>query len=149
MSVKAVRHIGIVVIDMAASVEFYRDRLGLEVWADFEDHSPYLAAVTELPGAHARMVKLQAPNGVSIELLQYLSHPPAPSPAARACDRGCNHVSLEVDDIDSLHEALSRQGVRFHTPPTVSPDGGAKVTYCRDPEGNIVELVELLDREGQ
>ena len=26
----------------------------------------------------------------------------------------------------------------------VSPDGGAKVTYCRDPEGVIIELVEIL-----
>jgi len=29
---------------------------------------------------------------------------------------------------------------------SASSDGGAKVTYCRDPEGVIVELVEILKK---
>jgi len=144
MTVTTIRHTGIVVSRLGPSLRFYRDLLGLEVWADFEDDSPYVQAVTDLPGARLRMVKLRAPDGGSIELIEYLSHPrPAPAPD-EACAVGCNHVAFQVDDIDALHGKLAAEGVRFHAPPTVSPDGGAKVTYCRDPEGVIVELVQIL-----
>lgn len=144
MPAKTIRHVGIVVSDMAASLHFYRDLIGMSVWADFEDDSPYLQSLTELPGVRVRMVKLSAKGSGSIELLQYISHPQPVPPARRACDVGCNHVSIEVDDLDGLHETLAQHGFRFHAPPAVSPDGAAKVAYCRDPEGVIVELVELL-----
>ncbi len=149
MTVTSIRHTGIVVSDMERSVRFYRDLLGMKVWADFKDDSPYVQAVTEVQGANLWMIKLQAQDGGSIELLQYLSHPQSvPSPPTRACDVGCNHVALRVDDIDALHEKLKAAGIRFHAPPAVSPDGGAKVTYCRDPEGVMVELVEILEKPG-
>ena len=136
MTVTAIRHTGIVVSDMAKSLRFCRDLPGMSVWAEFED---------DTPGAHVRMVKLDAPGGGSIELLQYLSHPQAVPEAPRACDVGCNHVALQVDDIDAMYETLRAEGIRFHALPMVSSDGGAKVTYCRDPEGVLVELVELLE----
>ncbi len=145
MAIEAIRHTGIVVSDMARSVRFYRDLLGMEVWADFKDDSDYVRSVTEVEGAHVWMIKLKAADGVSIELLQYISHPTdIRTPPTRACDVGVNHIALQVDDIDALHEKLTAEGIRFHAPPTVSGDGGAKVTYCRDPEGVIVELVEIL-----
>ena len=145
MVVKAIRHTGIVVSDMQASLRFYRDLLGLEVWADFEDNSPIVEQVVGVPGAHIWMVKLKAADSVSIELLQYLSHPqPVPAPS-RACDVGCNHVALQVDDLDALHEKLVAEGVEFNVAPVVSAQGGAKITYCRDPQGVLLELVEIIE----
>jgi catechol 2,3-dioxygenase-like lactoylglutathione lyase family enzyme len=146
MAIVAIRHTGIVVSDMERSLEFYRDMLGMEVWADFKDDSEYVQSMTDVSGANIWMVKLKAGDGVSIELLQYLSHPaPVPEPT-RACDIGCNHVALQVDDLDVLYEKLQAKGIHFNAPPTFSPDGGAKVTYCRDPEGVIIELVELTKK---
>lgn len=147
MAVKGIRHTGIVVSDMAKSLEFYRDFLGLEVWADFEDNTDYVQAITDVPGAHLRMVKLKSPEGCSVELLQYLSHPQEVPEPRKAYDVGCNHVSLQVDDIDGLYEKLTKHGIRFHAPPMLSTSGGSKTTYCRDPEGVIVELVEILPRD--
>jgi len=144
MTVTAIRHTGIVVSDMKRSLHFYRDLLGLEVWADFEDNSEYVQQVTDIPGANIRMVKLTAEDGVSIELLQYLSHPRGLPEPKRACDVGCNHIALQVDHIDAMYDKMTAAGIRFHSPPLVSSDGGAKVTYCRDPEGVIIELVEIL-----
>lgn len=143
VTISTIRHTGIVVTDMQKSLPFYRDLLGMEVWADFCDESSYVQAVTNVPGAKIWMVKLKANDGTSIELLQYLSHPQEPRPV-RACDVGCNHIAFQVDDLDALYERLTVAQIRFHTMPTLSPDGGAKVTYCRDPEGVIVELVEIL-----
>ena len=144
MTVTNIRHAGIVVSDMERSLRFYRDLLGMEVWADFNENSDYVQAVTNVPGANVRMVKLKAADGVSIELLQYISHPQDVPVPSKACDVGCNHVALQVDDLDSLYEKLSAAGIHFNAPPSVSPDGGAKVTYCRDPEGVLIELVEIL-----
>ena len=144
MTVKAIRHTGIVVSDMKRSLRFYRDLLGMEVWADFKDTSQMVQAVTDVPGANIWMIKLKAADGVSIELLQYLSNPQDVPEPAKACDVGCNHIALQVEELETLYEKLTAEGIRFHAPPTVSSDGGAKVTYCRDPEGVIVELVEIL-----
>jgi len=146
MIITAIRHTGIVVSDMQRSLHFYRDLLGLEVWADFEDNSEYTQQVTDLPGANIWMVKLKAKDGVSIELLQYLSHPQGVPEPMRACDVGCNHIALQVDHIDAMYEKMVSAGIRFHSPPLLSSDGGAKATYCRDPEGVIIELVELLEK---
>jgi catechol 2,3-dioxygenase-like lactoylglutathione lyase family enzyme len=131
---------------MARSLPFYRDLLGLEVWADFKDASPYVRAMTGVPGANIWMVKLKAADGGSIELLQYLSDPRAVPEPTRACDVGINHVALQVDNLDALYRKLLAHHIRFNAPPTVSPDGGAKVTYCRDPEGVLIELVEILPK---
>ena len=153
MKVTGVRHTGIVVSDMARSLRFYRDLLGMKVWADFKDDSTYVQEVTDVPGAHIWMIKLMpenapgAPHVGSIELLQYVSHPSEIPPVTRACDVGCNHLALQVDDIDALYQKLTVEGIRFHAPPTLSADGGAKVTYCRDPEGVIVELVEIVSTD--
>ena len=145
VAVQTIRHTGIVVSDMARSLEFYRNLLGLEVWADFQDDSEMVQAVTGVPGAKIWMVKLKTPDGTSIELLKYLSHPQPIPPPGRACDVGCNHVAFQVVDLDALYEKLSQHEIRFHVPPMVTSDGSVKLTYCRDPEGVIVELVELLN----
>jgi len=144
MTIQAIRHTGIVVSDMKRSLRFYRDLLGMEVWADFKDDSEMVQAVTDVPGANIWMIKLKAADGVSIELLQYLSNPQEVPEPVKACDVGCNHIALQVEELDTLYEKLIAEGIRFHSPPTVSSDGGAKITYCRDPEGVIVELVEIL-----
>ena len=148
MGIRAIRHTGIVVSDMHTSLRFYRDILGMEVWADFQDDSPMLQKVTGVEGAKIWMIKLKAQDGVSIELLQYLSHPQTVPEPRRACDVGCNHIALQVDDLDSLHEALLAEGVEFNVAPILSSEGFAKVTYCRDPEGVLVELVEIIDESG-
>tara|TARA_B100001123_G_scaffold227713_1_gene256239 strand:+ start:557 stop:994 length:438 start_codon:yes stop_codon:yes gene_type:complete len=144
MTIRAIRHTGIVVSNMERAVEFYRDVLGMTVWADFRDDSQFVQNATDVPNANIWMVKLKAEDGVSIELLQYLSHPQEIPPPQRSCDVGCNHVALQVDDLEAMHEKLTAAGIRFHAPPAVSSDGGAKMAYCRDPEGVILELVELL-----
>lgn len=144
MTITNIRHTGVVVSDMEKALKFYRDLLGMEVWWEGRDSSEIVRQITNVPEANIWMVKLKAKDGVSIELLQYLSHPQHVPEAKKSYDAGCNHIALQVDDIDALYVKLISAGIQFHTPPLVSSDGDAKVTYCRDPEGVILELVELL-----
>lgn len=144
MSVTNIRHTGIVVSNLETSLPFYRDLLGLTIWWDQVEDGPMVEAVTGVPGARIHTVKLKAPDGVSIELLQYLNTP-KPVPELNAANSvGCNHVALQVKDLDALYQKAVSQGIRFHTAPMAAAGGKAKVTYCRDPEGVVLELVEIL-----
>ena len=57
------------------------------------------------------------------------------------CDHGITHLCLEVDDIEAEHTRLSAAGMRFHHAPV--QNDGAKMTYGRDPDGNVIELIEF------
>ena len=144
MSVSKIRHAGIVVSDIENSLPFYRDLLGLQPWWDEIEEGPFVEAVTGVPGARIHTVKLKAPDGVSIELLQYLNTPKPVPNLTHSNDVGCNHVAMQVGDLDALYEKAVAAGIRFNTPPVLAAGGKAKVTYCRDPEGVLLELVEIL-----
>ena len=57
---------------------------------------------------------------------------------------GPTHVAFTVSDLDQLFARLTEQSVRFNAPPQLAPDGKAKVTFCFDPDGTPIELVEEL-----
>ena len=45
----------------------------------------------------------------------------------------------------SVYSELSKKNIEFNTPPQKSPDGLVKVTFCKDPDGTPIELVEMLN----
>ncbi len=144
--IKGYRHTGLVVRDLERSLGFYRDLLGLAVWKQAVETGSYIERVVGVPGVTLAWVKLKAPDGSILELLQYLSHPdptvsPNPQPANRL---GCSHVALTVTNLDQIYQNFNQHGVICKSPPQRSPDGAVKVLYCHDPDGIIVELVEEL-----
>ncbi len=140
---KAIRHIGIVVSDMERSLKFYRDLLGLKVVKNFKEEGKYIDKILGLSGVKLWMIKLAADDGTIVELLKYMSHPQKAPDNPQICDIGCSHIAFTVDDIGKEYTRLSNKGVRFNCPPLVSPDGYAKVAFCRDPDGVFIELVEV------
>ena len=141
---KEIRHTGIVVSNMEQSLKFYRDILHLKTVKDFTEEGEYIDSISALSGVHLRMVKLTADDGSMVELLQYISHPNKPPIKTGIYDLGCSHIAFTVDDLDKEYERLSKKGVKFNCPPYVSPDGYAKVTFCHDPDGTSIELVEVM-----
>jgi len=79
-----------------------------------------------------------------IELLYFHSHPDRPTWIGTPYSTGFTHVAMTVKDIASLCAKLVDVGVTFNAPPQRSPDGKVLVTYCRGPEGVLLELVEIL-----
>ena len=61
------------------------------------------------------------------------------------CDHGFTHFALEVDgDIDEVYAELEKAGVDWHSPPVGRLDEeGYRVTYGRDPFGNVIEIQKL------
>jgi len=143
---KAVRHFGIVVSDMERSLHFYRDLLGLNIVRAMDESGQYLDNMLALKDVRVTTVKMSAESGSTlVELLEFESHPRQPRGDLEVCSVGPSHVAFAVDDLDAIYRRLLQAGVHFNAPPQLSPDGYAKVTFCQDPDGTSVELVEVLD----
>ena len=142
--VKAMRHVGIVVKDMEKMLAFYRDFLGLVVQIDCREKGAFIDTVQNLEGVDVRMVKLALPDGSLIELLCDDGHPIKALDRRRLCDAGIVHVAFTVQDVEKTYEAFTERQLETLSSPTTSPDGKARLFFTRDPEGNLMELVEML-----
>ncbi len=78
-----------------------------------------------------------------VELFEYQTPSPKPGEAGRpVCDHGITHICLQVSAIDEEYARLKAAGMAFHCPPQqVGSD--IRATYGRDPDGNVVELLEV------
>ena len=55
---------------------------------------------------------------------------------------GYGHVAVTVDDIDAALTRLAEQGIEAERPPYTVREGGARLTFVRDPDGYRIELIE-------
>ena len=138
------RHVGIVVDDLEKSQVFWRDVMGLSVTIDFWEEGNFIDTVQNLDGVKLHMIKLAAPDGSSIELLKDDSHPTPPPERNRICDRGIRHIAFTVADVQESWSTLRHHGCEVLSNPVNSPDGKARLFFARDPEGNLLEIVEVL-----
>ena len=142
---KAIRHFGIVVQNMEKSLHFYRDLLGLQIKRDMQEEGEFIDTILGLQKVKVHTVKMVSDNGDTlVELLEYTSHEGKRRENYEIFDVGASHVAFTVENADAEYERLQEAGVRFNCSPQVSPDGKAKVTFCYDPDGVPIELVEEL-----
>ena len=111
------------------SVTFYRDDLGFEVEATYDD-PPY--ATLTLAGARLSLAEQGHPadDRPGVEFA-------APSDPARADVV----LVVEVDDARGEHARLTERGVRMLAEPYEPPWGGCRF-FCVDPDGYLVEIEE-------
>lgn len=139
-----IRHTGLVVADLDKALHFWCDLLGFKVAKQMEEAGPHIDAMMGLKDVRVTTAKLSAPDGNLVELLHFHSHPDLPEWTGTPHSTGFTHMALTVDDLEAVCKRLAGAGVTFNAPPQHSPDGYAKVTYARGPEGVLLELVEVL-----
>ncbi len=142
--IRGIHHTAISTIDLERSLRFYRDLLGFEPVLDFSwpEGNVGMNTTHQLEETAGRVVLLRAGNSM-IELFEYTTPRPRPREAGRRmCDHGIVHFCLDVDDVQAEYERLSAAGVSFHCPPV--DYGSVKLTYGRDPDGNVIEFQEIL-----
>tara|TARA_R100001079_G_C4448784_1_gene152527 strand:- start:238 stop:675 length:438 start_codon:yes stop_codon:yes gene_type:complete len=144
MKIKNVRHTGIVVSDIERSIRFYTELLGFKIEKDMLESGTYIDNFSDLVDAEVRTVKMSLESGDMVELLHYNSPKYIFNPIGPINTVGCSHIALTVDNLDEVYDTFLDRGVKFNSPPQYSPDGFAKVTFCKDPDGVLVELVEEL-----
>lgn len=145
--IKGTRHIGFVVRDINKSLQFYAALLGLQIEKRSIEEGNYIDNVVGISGVKLEWAKLKIPGGILLELLQYHSHPDKANHQDYPSNRhGGGHAAFTVSNIDELYNKLISNNIHFNSEPQISPDGKAKVLYCHDPDGIILELVEELNR---
>jgi catechol 2,3-dioxygenase-like lactoylglutathione lyase family enzyme len=100
-------------------------------------------AILGLKGAEGRIAVLRAAN-LEIELFEF--HTPKPrsaNPLRPVSDHGITHFAMNVEGIEELYARLKAAGVVFHCAP-IEFAGCATATYARDPDGNVIELLEAI-----
>jgi catechol 2,3-dioxygenase-like lactoylglutathione lyase family enzyme len=97
------------------------------------------------PGVVLQVVRLAAPQtpGILVDLQQYLA-PAGSTSNAQLGDVGHSHVCFGVADIAGTCAALRRHGVELVSDPVAFEleSGVLEVVFLKDPDGNVVELVE-------
>ena len=140
-----VRHVGLVVKDLQRALGFYQELLGLEEQRRMIERGPVIENMLGLKDVEVETVKLGTKDGITqIELLSFRSHPVAGPEKDRTLMVGLTHLAFTVDNLPQLYSDLSARGVLFQCPPQTSADGRFRLTYCQDPEGTWIELVEVL-----
>ena len=149
--IHGIHHVALATGQLDRMVDFYCDALGFQLVyrSAWEKGSVQIDEMVGLPDSAAKTAMLRS-NSVFVEMFEYSSPPgKAGDPDRPVCDHGYTHFCLWVSDIDAEHERLRRAGMRFHCPPHPAPDppgrGAVRSVYGRDPDGNVIELLELLD----
>jgi catechol 2,3-dioxygenase-like lactoylglutathione lyase family enzyme len=142
--INGIHHPAISTPDIDRLVAFYTG-VGFKVVAEnqWDKGTEFADTITDLKDSSARQVLLHLGN-CYLELFQFLSPEPRPADRRRpVCDHGYTHICLDVTDLDAEYRRLLELGMTFHCPPQdFAP--GIRNTYGRDPDGNVIELHEVL-----
>ena len=141
--IKDIRHSGIVVDNLSASLDFYRDLLGFKIVKQAEESSSFISNILGLVDVKLTTVKMSVSDGQLIELLYYHTHQKESEQKA-INDIGLTHIAFTVNDVEAMYNQLKTKGIYFVSEPQISPNNYAKVAFCQAPEGTFIELVEVL-----
>jgi len=119
VSTRGVEHVGMVVRDTVALAGWFGAVFGAEIVSRSSDEPPILF--------------LRFGGGSLVELVP--GTPPATTPSDHV------HLSLSVDELKIAIEGLKGAGIEIEKGPFDAYEG-SPVVFFRDPEGNLLQVVE-------
>jgi catechol 2,3-dioxygenase-like lactoylglutathione lyase family enzyme len=144
-----IHHAAISTPDLERLKTFYCHLFGLEEVMRFgwQQGDDLCDSVVGFSGSESSFVYLRSGNSY-LELFQFTYPAPKPrDPGWRVCDHGITHICFEVTDIYAEYDRLVRAGMRLQSDAPIDARGMLHAVYGFDPDGNIVELVQVPDRE--
>src|ERR687891_1301390 len=144
MAVKRMDNVGIVVEDLDATIEFFRE-LGLELEGRAMVEGEWAGRVTGLGDQRVETAMMRTPDGHSrLELSRFLTPPPvADHRNAPVNALGYLRVMFAVDDIDDTLARLRRHGAQL-VDEVVQYEDVYRLCYVRGPEGILIGLAEQI-----
>lgn len=142
-----IHHPSITTGDLERALGFYRDLLGFhEVfafgWEVGTEMAAFAGGITGVADSTARSVLLRAGNAF-LEIFEYKLPASQRGDDRALFQQGFSHVCFDSDDVIADHARLAAAGVVFNAAPV--DVGPMRLCYCRDPDGNFVELQQITD----
>src|SRR6187402_3387593 len=144
MAVKRMDNVGIVVDDLEATIEFFRE-LGLELEGRATVEGAWAGRVTGLGHQRVEIAMMRTPDGHSrLELSRFLT-PPAVADHRNAPVNALGYlrVMFAVDDLDDTLGRLRKLGAQL-VGEVVQYEDVYRLCYIRGPEGLLIGLAEQL-----
>ena len=145
MAVKRMDNLGIVVEDLEATIEFFRE-LGLDLEGRAMVEGEWAGRVTGLGDQRVEIAMMRTPDGHGrLELSRFLAprvvadHRNAPVNAL-----GYLRVMFAVDDVDETLARLRKHGAELVSSEVVRYEDSFRLCYIRGPEGLLIGLAEEL-----
>ena len=145
MALKRMDNLGIVVEDLEATIEFFRE-LGLDLEGRAMVEGEWAGRVTGLGDQRVEIAMMRTPDGHGrLELSRFLAprvvadHRNAPVNAL-----GYLRVMFAVDDIDETLARLRKHGAELVSSEVVRYEDSFRLCYIRGPEGLLIGLAEEL-----
>ena len=144
MGLKRMDNIGIVVDDLAAAIDFFRE-IGLELEGRATIEGEWAGRVTGLGDQRVEIAMMRTPDGHGrLELSRFLTPPPvADHRNAPVNALGYLRVMFTVDDIDDTLEKLRRRGGQL-VGEVVRYQDVYRLCYIRAPDGLLIGLAQEL-----
>ncbi|HWI87053.1 MAG TPA: VOC family protein [Sphingomonas sp.] len=144
MTLKRMDNVGIVVDDLGAAIDFFRE-LGLELEGRATIEGEWAGRVTGLGDQHVEIAMMRTPDGHSrLELSRFITPPVvADHRNAPVNALGYLRVMFTVDDIDGTLERLRSRGAQL-VGELVEYQDAYRLCYIRGPEGLLIGLAQEL-----
>ena len=137
-------NVGIVVEDLAAAIEFFRE-LGLELEGQATVDGEWSGRVTGLHDQQVEIAMMRTPDGQSrLELSRFVTPPVAADHRNAPVNAlGYLRVMFAVDDIDDTLARLREHGAEL-VDEVVQYEDVYRLSYIRGPEGLLIGLAQEL-----
>ena len=145
MSVERMDNVGIVVDDLATTIDFFRE-LGLQLEGQATIEGEWAGRVTGLGDQRVEIAMMHTPDGHSrLELSRFLRPPTvADHRSAPVNALGYLRVMFAVDDLDETLARLRKRGAQL-VGEVVQYEDAYRLCYIRGPEGLLIGLAEELE----
>ena len=147
-----VMHIGLTVSDMDRSIAFYRDILGLTFQGELLMEGPETDLLFAQPNSKARVAYLNGSDAIlapPVELIQFVDTT-VEVDTAQLHKTSISEICFRVDDLETVYQHLMAHQVECLSAPqtfdfTSAGFGKSKAIYFKDPDGIILELMQVID----
>lgn len=145
--IRGIHHPSITTGNADRLLGFYRDLMGFHEifefgWEAGSDMSNFAAGITGVQNSSTRSVLLRAGNAF-LEIFEYRQPASTRRDDRALSQQGYAHVCFDSDDVIADHARLAAAGVKFISSPV--DVGPMRLCYCRDPDGNFVELQQITE----
>lgn len=139
-------HTNLIAKDWKKLAQFYIDVFDCEpIYPEKKLSGEWIEKVTQIPDVEIKRIHLKLPASAEtvLEIFEFNTYPKKSAlPAIN--DYGFSHIAFEVEDVKSMLKKVIEHGgeaygeiAEKHVPGV----GTLEVVYTKDPEGNIVELM--------